>query len=174
MGGRGPAPKPDSLRARRNVATSASVLPSQDAMRQVFRGRRGTKLPKHLQLPPRPDDQPWQPRTVEWWQDAVTSPMGTRYLDADLHGLYLAFAIIDTFYREVIDGPSRGHIGRLTMLATEVRQQIARYGLTPRDRLSLHWAIAEDEDQRSPRGGTPSPRDKVTDIRNVLGQEQSA
>ena len=99
--------------------------------------------------------------------------MGTQYLDADLSGLYLAFVLIDEFYVEASsDRTARGHVGRLTMLATEVRQQIARYGLTPRDRLSLHWGIARDEEDAPTggAGGTPA-RPKVVDIRSTLGQE---
>lgn len=175
MAGRGVPPKPDSVRRRRNVATSAAVLPSQAEMRRRFRGRRGTKLPKHLVLPPRPDGEPWQQRTLDWWQETVTSPMATQYLDADLHGLYMAFALIDEFYVELASSRrARGHIGRLTMLAVEVRQQVARFGITPRDRLSLHWGVADDEVEQPKGGGdggAPTPR--VTDIRSRLGQESA-
>lgn len=172
MAGRGAPPLPDSVRRRRNVATSAAVLPSQAEMRRRFKGRRGSKLPKHLRLPERPDQAPWQDATVAWWQETVTSPMGTQFLDADLHGLFMAFVLIDEFYVEAgSDRFARGHIGRLTMLATEVRQQIARYGLTPRDRLSLHWGIGQDEEEAPKGSGGAPPRTNITDIRDALGQE---
>lgn len=138
-------------------------------MRAKYRGRRGKKLPVHLQLPPHPSGRDWSERTIEWWEDAVTSPMGTRYTRADLHGLVVAFVIIDEFYVQAsADMTARGAIGRLTMLATEARQQIARYGLTPRDRLSLHWAIAADPEEQDRRGPAPTPT-PIDDYRAALG-----
>lgn len=173
MAGRGPTPKPDASRRRRNPATTASVLPSQKEMTARFRGRRGTHLAARLRLPPRPDGQEWLQQSLDWWQEVVHSPMATRYVDADRHGLYMAFALIDEFYRELASTPSKGRAGRLAQLAVEVRQQIARYGLTPRDRLSLHWGIADDEEEDQPRGGGQGPSN-LSDFRSALGTEESA
>ena len=98
--------------------------------------------------------------------------MGTQYLDADMHGLYLVFALIDEFYRELAEPvATRGRIGRLSMLSVEIRQQIARYGLTPRDRLALHWSIAaDDEEATGPDAGGGGTRGNVTDFRSALGE----
>lgn len=175
MPGRGPTPKPDASRRRRNVATSAAVLPSQRSMRERFKGRRGSKLPKSLQLPPALSGREWHQRTLDWWQEAVTSPMATRWLDADRHGLYAAFEIIDEFYFQLEEPRgTKGRAGRIGLLAAEIRQQIARFGLSPRDRLALHWAVADDEEDETPkRGGGGRPPSRITDYRASLGQESA-
>lgn len=149
------------------------MLPSEAAMRDHWRGRRGHNLPKQLQLPTRPDGESWDELTLAWWQEAITSPMGTRFLAADVAGLRFAFVLVDEFYREWRQGPSRGWHGRLQILAVEVRQQIARFGLSPRDRLALHWGVAEDEELQPAGGDGPKPRN-VSDIRSVLGEEKTA
>lgn len=140
-------------------------------MRSKFRGRRGTKLPIHLRLPERIEgEEPWTRQAVSWWQEVATSPQSTVYTEADRHGLYLAFSLIDEFYRELATpAATRGRVGRLTMLAVEIRQQIARYGLTPRDRLSLHWAIEDDEDETTPTGNGPKGNVTKVDFRSGLG-----
>lgn len=166
MAGRGPVPKPDSVRRRRNVATSAAVLPSQKEMRERWKGKR---LPAHMRLPGRPDGDEWEDRTVAWWREVMKSPQATRYLDSDLGGLFLAFVLIDEFYKIAsLDRMTKGRLAQMGKLAGEIRQQIARYGLTPRDRLSLHWGVAADEEDEAPRRG-PASVTAMKDYRDVLG-----
>lgn len=170
MAGRGPVPKPDSVRRRRNVATSAAVLPSQKNMRARWKGR---KLPSHMRLPDRPDGEAWEDRTVAWWRDVMRSPQATRYLDADLGGLYIAFVLIDEFYKiAALDRLTKGRLAQMGKLASEIRQQIARYGLTPRDRLSLHWGVTPDEEDEGPKRG-PAPVTKMQDYRGSLGEGEA-
>ncbi len=167
MAGRGPAPKPDAVRARRNRHTTASTLPSQAERRLQLRG---VKLPR---LPRRPDDREWDKRTVDWWREVMRSPMGAEYLDADLHQLAMVFELIDEFYDQLdTERGTKGRISRLAMLSTEIRQQVARFGIAPRDRLSLHWHVPKDEAPAAPEGsGTRSPT-PIGDYRDALGGEE--
>jgi len=167
MAGRGAPPKPDSSRARRNRATTAATLESQKAAHERHRGERLPKLPARP-----PDAEPWDKRTVAWWRETMRSPMAGQYLDADLPVLHVAFELIDEFYATL--ETARGTKGRrpaLIGLALEIRQQIARFGLTPRDRLSLHWAVPADEedDPDGPRAAPPP----MVDPRFKLGQESA-
>lgn len=168
MAGRGPAPKPDSIRSRRNRHTTAATLPSEREIRERLRGK---KLPR---LPRRTDGEEWDRRTSDWWREAMRSPMAEQYLAADRHGLLLAFTLIDEFYDQADDARgSKGRVSRLVMLAVEIRQQIARFGLTPRDRLSLHWHVPPDEEDEAPRGPGGPPA-KIEDYRQALGEESGA
>jgi len=153
------------MRARRNANTTGATLPSERERRLELRGKR---LPK---LPAKPDGGEWDERTLDWWREAMRSPQSKAYTTADRHALMLSFYLVDEFYTELADERSaRGRVGRLTMLATEIRQSIARFGLTPRDRLSLHWHIPPDTDAPARTQGRQAPA-RITDYRSRLGAE---
>lgn len=103
----------------------------------------------------------------------MRSPMAQQYLAEDLQHLGMVFELIDEFYHQVRDDRERkGRIGRLVMLSTEIRQQVARFGLAPRDRLSLHWHVPIDDDEPSKAGPERPPN--IADFRDTLGGEETA
>lgn len=116
----GPLPKADQDRRRRNAPTFERVeLPAS--------GRRG-RPPKIRSA-----------RTVftsvveEWWRDLWASPMATQFLPADIHTLSRLAELKDDYAVE----PN-------VKLLTEIKQLEDRYGLNPKSRRELRWAIVDD------------------------------
>lgn len=87
--------------------------------------------------------------------------MASEFVKADHHGLYVLVQLVDDFW-------SKPH----PLLAAEIRQQRAVYGLTPLDRRRLQWQIERDErdDAREARGPAPDavPADGGIDPRFAL------
>lgn len=110
---RGPAPKSPQLRQRRNRAATAATL----------RPRSRAKIPR---LPRNGLD----PRTRSWWRAVWASPMAAEYLPADEIGLVILADLIERYWKT----PG-------TKLAAEIRQQEARYGISPAARRTLQWAV---------------------------------
>ncbi len=144
---RGPAPKDPAVRRRRNVQPTADVLD-------------GGALVERPELPARgPGEQPWHPQTVAWWNDLWSSPMARRYLQADIHGLFVGAVLLDQFWHQ----PS-------ATKAAEVRRQLEQYGLSVMSRRRLDWRVRDDE-PAAPSGTTarpaaapkrrPDPRDTI-------------
>lgn len=147
---RGRRPKDPALRQRRNAApASAAELPAETLV--------GDETPE---LPPRLDGQrPWHPRTIAFWRDVWSSPMARRYLQADIHGLFITADLHDEFcYRPT------------ATLAGELRRQLEQYGLSVMSRRRLDWRVRDDE-PAAPSGTTarpaaapkrrPDPRDTI-------------
>lgn len=126
MAGTGPAPKDPSRRARRNKDPNPTT-------RLQF---------QPCDPPPLPDDYPWHPMTVRWWQVWMDSPM------AEIMGATDWSFLLDTALMHT----TMWDKGQWT-LAAEVRLRVAKFGATPEDRLRLRitWADADDRDSQVPQ-----------------------
>ncbi|PBB08470.1 hypothetical protein CKW39_08915 [Kocuria sp. WRN011] len=153
-----PQPKKhSSVRARGNKASTASVL------------RPGTVVHDAPELPTRRDEDggevPWQPQTLEWWEDLWAAPMSSEYHSSDKHALFVLAALMDEFW-----------IMPSAKLAGEIRLQRQAFGLTPYDRRRLEWTIetaeeAKDRGTRRRAGGSTSRQpDEGDDPRLTLVQ----
>lgn len=117
----GPAPKHSSARARRNKVTTHAVLKADAAI-----------------IAPELPGNSWHPMTVVWWQDIWASPMAPEFDDSDRHGLYVLAALVNDFWTAETAKDRKD-------LAAELRQQGARFGLSPIDRRRLQWEVEKVE-----------------------------
>ncbi len=154
---RGPNPKPDHLRQRRNKTPGAAQLGTVEAALE-------NEVPP---MPQRADGESWHPMVCDWWESVWKSPMASEYLDADMKGgLYL---LADLYQARWMTTDT----SELVKLAAEIRLQAVGFGLTPIDRSRLRWSIEQGETAaertESRRAGQAGPPKKQTkDPRNVL------
>jgi hypothetical protein len=81
----------------------------------------------------------WHPKVVEWWKSVWQSPMASEYLTADMKGgLYLLAELHQRRWTEK-------ETSVLVKLASEIRQQEVRFGLSPIDRRRLQWQVEQGE-----------------------------
>jgi hypothetical protein len=115
---------------------------------------RATRRPPAL-----PKTRAWHALTRAWWRDVWRSPMASEYLDVDRHGLLRLAELIEQFWR----GPS-------VQLAAEIRQQEARFGLSPIDRRRLQWEVrrAEADAATGPSGASGAIAAAGDDPRTLL------
>lgn len=145
MAGMGPPPKNPRTRARRNASPGAAQL-AADA--------KAAEVPALPQIGRRT----WHPMTVEWWNDTWTDPMSAEFARSDKHGLFMLAELVDAFWKLSATNPKR------PKLATEIRMQGQRFGLSPLDRRRLQWEIERGEDaeertnQRAARRQAARPR----------------
>lgn len=118
---KGRRPKDPDQRRRRNKAVTADTLAPLENTR-----RRVPPLPKRLF----PGDT-MHPMVRAWWRVIWRSPMSSRWLAADIEGLYMIAILRNDFFMK----PS-------TSAAAEIRQQEARFGLDVLSRRRLDWRIA--------------------------------
>lgn len=135
-----PLPKAPELRRRTNRTSTAATLAADGGLRRA---------------PPLPKGREWRAETRGWWASTWRSPMAAEYLEADRHGLLRLAVVIDLFWAE----PS-------VYLLAEIRQQEARYGLSPLDRRRLQWQVEPADAAQQPSAPQP-PRD-ATDARRML------
>lgn len=147
---RGRRPKSDATRRRRNRSPSERTLPGVAASA-------GNVVPE---LPPREDGSPWHRRVVAWWAAVWTSPMAVEYLEADLKG---GLSLLAELYQLAIQATS---VKAVSTLAAEIRQQEARFGLSPFDRKRLSWTV--EVDATGERSGSVKPARRGKDPRGVL------
>ena len=124
----GPLPKATGQRRRRNTTTGARSLRPDSTTT-------APKLPFTVSEP-----------TKLWWEDVWRSPMAVEYEPSDVHGLFLLADLVDSFW-------TSSDAGVKAKLATEIRLQGQRYGLSPIDRKRLAWDVA-----RAPVATKPAPR----------------
>lgn len=135
MGGRGPAPKDASRRARRNadpIAAKVITLPVSHEPRS---------LPADLL----PDGEEWHPATLRWWKRWMDSPLAADLPDVDWSELEATAVLHHEFMRK-----------RTFTLASELRLRMAKYGATPEDRARLRITVADadaKDDGRQDRAG---------------------
>lgn len=154
MGQRGPLPKPDALRQRRNPRPAAQTLPTEEQSASQ-------EVPP---LPPRTEGD-WHPMAAEWWATVWRSPMASQWLAADMKGGLYRLAELWHAFWTASTSAARMEI------AKELRLQETGFGLTPMDRKRLEWEIDKREDaapvaeEQRKAVGAPDPR---SDPRAVL------
>lgn len=151
----GPAPKPSSLRQRRNKTTTKASLPSTADAAEF-------EVPD---LPGCPDEEGWHQYVIEWWEAVWRSPMAAELLDADQRGGLIVLARLYQDFHTATSRTARKEA------ATEIRLQEARYGLDPISRRRLQWEVARGEEaEKKRRSGRAPKRDESDgeDPRSVL------
>ena len=135
MAGNGPPPKAPATRARRNATPGSAQLPA------------GSRAPAVPELPTI-GRRRWHPQTIVWWEDVWKDPMSAEFANSDKHGLFMLAELVNAFWKLTATNPLR------PKLATEIRMQGQRFGLSPLDRRRLQWEIergADAEDRTSHR-----------------------
>lgn len=133
----GPPPKNPATRARRNTKSTALELhenpdaevpdlPNSPVWREGPDG-------EHLR-----DPRTWEPETQEAWEDLWRSPMAEAWIPTDHAGIRRYITLFDDFVKaETLEDRIR--------ISTEMRMLGTDYGLTPKSRASLQWAIVQAE-----------------------------
>ena len=145
----GPLPKNPSVRQRRNVKSTAAVLPAEK-----------NPITRAPSLPENPTGD-WNDLTVKWWRDVWSSPLRDEFLRADLGALFRLAILVDMFWKT----------GKLPV-AQEIRLLEREFGLTPLSRRRLEWTVVTAEEQKDRREINRAKRARVMvddgDPREVL------
>lgn len=159
----GPTPKTQSTRARRNKASTRTTLVAVH--------------PDDVVIPDLPSSKPvWQPRTLQHWEEVMSSPMAPEYDESDLQALFMVAELWDDFYLiEAEDLPFDRKARLRSNLMGEIRLQEQRFGLTPIDRRRLQWEIDRGEEadektreRRNKRTAQAAPKEGEPDPRQIL------
>lgn len=150
MAGRGPHPKPAGKSQGRRKKATASTM---------------TALPANAPKLPRRSPT-WRKSTREWWAAVWSSPMAEHFLDADVPALVRIAELVDRLDRL---GPDDDALA--LKLTGEIRLQEARFGLSPGDRLRLHWAVRPPADP-APKRRTRKYLDENDPRRLLAGDNQ--
>ena len=118
----GPDPKHPSTRSRRNKASTNAVLKADHAI-----------------VAPELPEFEWHAMAVRWWRDVWSSPMAPEFDDSDRHGLFQLAMLVNDFWVSE-------SVRERRELASEIRQQGQRFGLSPIDRRRLQWEIERSEE----------------------------
>lgn len=151
-------PKPAHLRQRRNKTPGAARLGTAESAAK-------NAVPE---LPTRAGG--WHPMLLEWWTSVWRSPMASEYLDADMRGGLFHLAYLHQLFWEVADLGAAG-VNALPKLASEIRLQEVRFGLSPMARRSLQWTVPKPDEPAAgaPKRKTRAPQKKAAkDPRSVL------
>jgi hypothetical protein len=125
MAGMGAPPKPASQRRRRNTVTGARTLHA------IERGKVPTLQPA---------ERSWHSLVLAWWADIWSSPMSPEWDPSDVHGLYIIADLRHAFWSDEYQGGMTKK-----EIASEIRLQEQRFGLSPIDRRRLQWEIERSE-----------------------------
>lgn len=139
----GRRPKPAHLRQRTNrTSTHATLEARADGP-----------------VPPLPKvkGQQWSGLTRGWWARVWASPMAGQYLETDVDGLGRLAVLVEAYYAK----PS-------VIVLAEIRQQEARFGLSPLDRSRLQWSVAQAETAEQKRKPAEQLKRASGDPRRVL------
>ena len=123
MAGRGPAPKGEDARRRRNATPVVTILKPDGKMH-------GPDLPEGID---------WPDATRDWWTTWRKSAQASTFTDTDWSFL-LDTAIL---HMEFWDGDRS--------VAAELRLRAAKFGATPEDRARLKIAVGEPTEGKAPR-----------------------
>lgn len=146
---RGPTPKADEKRQRRNEPTFASIELDRDAK---------------VKAPVLPQRSKLLARTRGWYETWASSPQAAQFLGTDWQRLQMLALVVDDFFRA-------SEPGLRQKLLAEIRSQEAKLGGTPEDRLRLRWRLAESdraEERASKTTAKKSPSRKRSDPRLQL------
>ena len=145
MAGMGPAPKPQSRRARRNADTTPTTILRFEEAEQ----------PELRELP---GGEEWCEATKQWWQMWARSPQAEHFGSTDWDFL------LDT---ALIHNDVWGFLNfdRLP----ELRIRVAKFGATPEDRarLRMQFAEADEADARRPEIPARSAKERRANVRVV-------
>lgn len=147
MAGKGPAPKPASIRQRTNRKAGANML----------------SMPEDPTVPamPNPDGRKWHELTLKAWQHAWSSPMASQWLETDIDALGRLALLWDEFYKNPGDAKKD---------MAEIRLQESRFGLSPLDRSRLQWEVSrgDEAERRRQQQKQAAPKRTGTDPRSIL------
>ncbi|MCG7610354.1 hypothetical protein [Mycobacterium sp. CnD-18-1] len=152
MAGRGPAPKPNDQRARRN----ADPVPMRVI---VAKPVAQPALPSIYEVNPKTGKKrraAWPAETRAWWRMWAESPLSAEFTSTDWSELVTTARL----HAAVVNGELK--------YAAELRQRVAKFGATPEDRLRLRimFAAADEAEQKTP--AKPSQRtDRYRGLRAV-------
>lgn len=121
----GPLPKDPRLRQRRNGGGARRFAADTPA---------GT-VPL---LPALGRGKCWHRLALQWWRSVWESPLASEYIATDRDGLYILARLVHGFW-------TAKETDEKLHLAAEIRQQSARFGLSPLDRRRLEWEIERGE-----------------------------
>lgn len=144
MAGRGPAPKPDEQRVRRNKTPATVEVVIDDEIR-------GPELPEHIV---------WPDATRDWWSTWRSSPLTQAWTSTDWDFLLDTALLHAEFWS-----------GNLAV-AAELRLRVAKFGATPEDRARLRVSVKPASDSPSseraapPRASSTARRSRVLRIVN--------
>lgn len=142
----GPAPKDPAIRQRQNVKSESAELHANP-----------NAIVPDL---PNPDGRTWHKLALSWWDALWKSPMAVRYLPTDEIALGMVAMLVDDFYKA--EKPQHRLI-----IAAEIRQQAARFGLSNWDRNRMNWTIADKQDKQDKPEGRAATQ-QAQDPRKVL------
>lgn len=150
--------KHDSVRARRNKASTATEL--------VVRDPDTVEIPT---MPPRYEivktkdengnrietrvERDWHPEAVAVWDEAWSSPMADEFLPGDYAGIR-RLAVLEHQFWETFE---RGATTGLAMMADALARISKRYGLDPAARRSLQWTVAQTHESLARTAGMVRP-----------------
>lgn len=138
MPGRGPAPKPDDRRARRNK----DEIP-------------GTPLRFVRAVQPAlPPGVRWHARTRQWWAMWGASPQAEHFMATDWDFLIDTALMHHAMWSK-----------KQWTLAAEVRLRVGKFGATPEDRARLRMQFASADEADSRRPPAPSSRERYGNLR---------
>lgn len=92
----------------------------------------------------------WNIDSRRWWKAIWRTPMATQWVDGDVGALTVLAFVRQRF----LDGDMR--------LASELRQMMDDFGLTPKGRQMRRWVISEKDPERA---GILSDEAKIADLR---------
>lgn len=158
-----PLAKHDSVRARRNRASTATEL--------VIRAEGETvlipEMPPHIKIEktkgPNGEtietrvEKEWHPEAIAVWEEAWTSPMADEFLPGDFAGIR-RLAVLEHQFWETFE---RGATTGLAMMADALARISKRYGLDPAARRSLQWTVAQTRESQARTAGLRPPPEAV-------------
>jgi hypothetical protein len=156
--------KHDSVRARRNKASTATELVVRDPDTVEI-----PEMPPHYKMVKGTDEdgnkietrveQEWHPEAVAVWNEAWASPMADEFLPGDYAGIR-RLAVLEHQFWETFE---RGATTGLAMMADALARISKRYGLDPAARRSLQWTVAQTAESVARTANMRRPVDAEAD-----------
>lgn len=136
MAGMGPPPKANGRKVRRNQDTIAATVVRFEPAEQ----------------PELPEEIPWPPQTLRWWEMWGASPLSENFGSTDWDFL-LDTALLHAHFW-----------GGDTSKSAELRLRVAKFGATPEDRARLRIQFAEADERTG-----AEPQQKKSSSRERFG-----